>query len=116
MGCCGKAKGSRGASFTSLNANLIGRPRRVANRYIDEVMKATIVSRIKELSNGLENTEDRGSADWHGNQHVRLRSTQVASTKPVVVYSARVMAAFIEYPSASSPREPVSLTNLRPRT
>jgi hypothetical protein len=79
-------------------------------------MKATIVSRIKELSNGLENTEDRGSAGWHGNQHVRLRSTQVASVKPVVVYSAYVMAAFNEYPSASSPHELDSPTNLRPRT
>jgi hypothetical protein len=32
----------------------------------------------KESQNGLENPEDRRSAGWHGNQHVRVRRPQVS--------------------------------------
>jgi hypothetical protein len=42
---------------------------------------AVIVPRTWEFSNGLENTEDRWSTGWHGNQHVRLRSTQVSKLR-----------------------------------
>jgi hypothetical protein len=34
-----------------------------------------------EFSDDLENTEDRWGAGWHGNQHVRLRSTQVSKLR-----------------------------------
>jgi hypothetical protein len=34
-----------------------------------------------EMSNGLENTEDRRSAGWHGNQHVRLRGAQIKTSR-----------------------------------
>jgi hypothetical protein len=33
----------------------------------------------KESHNGVESTEDRRSAGWHGNQHVCLRRPQVIS-------------------------------------
>jgi hypothetical protein len=34
----------------------------------------------KESRNGLESTEDRRSAGWHGNQHVCLRGPQVSGS------------------------------------
>jgi hypothetical protein len=37
-------------------------------------------------THGLEDTEDRRSAGWHGNQHVRLRGPQVSHA---TTYSAR---------------------------
>ena len=35
---------------------------------------------LEESHNGLESTENRRSAGWHGNQHVRLRRPQVSSS------------------------------------
>jgi hypothetical protein len=37
-----------------------------------------IVPPTWEFTSGLENTEDRRSAGWHGDQHVRLRSAEVS--------------------------------------
>jgi hypothetical protein len=41
--------------------------------------RASLSSFEKESHNGLESTEDRRSAGWHGNQHVCLRRPQVIS-------------------------------------
>ena len=69
-------------------ANLVGTisKRRAHNVYLRRCNGSPIVvarghlsfPREKEMKNGLENSKNRGSSGGDGNQHVRLRGSQIA--------------------------------------